>query len=141
MGIAQRNDRYKYLEDRIEEQGGVEHLEESEEWFQLEGTGDGGLFDHPHWDKYMHRTRFFTASVHYDVVSAEEAEEEAYETDATGEDSIGDFPDLVRLGVSNIQVTLIRPMHHYDVDSEDFDWNDDLPPIHSIYVDERVDKE
>jgi len=129
IGIAETQDRYKYLEERIKDEGGVDHLEESEEWFQLESTDDSGLFDHPHWDKYMHRTRYFTASVHYNVEEAGDRDE-AYETEATGEDR--SHSNMVRTGVSRIQVHLIRPRHHYDYD---YDTDEGyLPPIHETYT-------
>lgn len=129
MGIAERQDRYKYLEDRIEENGGVEHLEESEEWFQLKSTKDKGIFDHPHWDKYMHRTRFFTATVWYKIKPVEEVEDgEVYETFATGEDT--DLKDYVRIEPKSIKVNLVRPRHHYEYK----DAEEELPPIHSSYT-------
>jgi len=125
MAIAELNgDRYKYLEDRIKEKGGVEHLEESDEWFLLSGSSDGGLFDHPYWDVYMHRTRFFKASVYFNIEDAE-SEEEAYETDATGEEYTG-RENKVRKEPQSIKVSFCRPKHHYDEEEE-------LPPIHEVY--------
>jgi len=107
MGIAEvHNDRYKYLEDRIEEHGGLEHLKESEEWFQLGATQDEGVFDHEHWDAYMHRTRFFRATVYYEKEDVEKNE----------------YTDEVH----SIRVDFVKPMHHYDEDAE-------LPSIHSVY--------
>mgnify|MGYP006273693057 CR=1 FL=1 len=114
MGIAQvHNDRYKYLEDRIEENGGLEHLEESEEWFQLGATEDGGPFDHDHWDVYMHRTRFFRATVYYEKKDGEKHE----------------YTDEM----SGVRVEFTEPRHHYDDDAE-------LPPIHSVYTKDPADE-
>lgn len=81
----------------------------------------------------MHRTRFFTAMVTYKIEDKKEGDgEEAYDTDATGEDR--QFDDKVRKEVHNIQVDFCKPRHHYDEDES-------LPPIHETYTKDPVKSE
>jgi len=114
MAIAQRhNDRYKYLEDRIEEKGGVEHLEDSDEWFELGVTSDGAVFDHSYFDVYMHRTRFFKATVHFNTEKVEDDDGEV---------------DIKRIEEDyTVKVNFCKPRHHYDEE-------EGLPPIHETYT-------
>lgn len=115
MGIAERQDKYKYLEDRIDEHGGEEHLKESDEWFLLIDPDEDSAFDFPGFDVYMHRSRFFRATVHF---GPSDDEDSVYDQDT----------------VTSIRVELTRPKHHYAEDEP-------LPPIHDVYSKDPADEE